>query len=218
MDDARLKSWETLFGRALVLLDSAAEMGASVEGWSFGGGTVLMRRYRHRFSKDIDIFVSDPQLLGYLSPRLNVRAESLTEHYVEQGNFVKLFFDEGEIDFVASGPLTENPFESEKILERDILVETTAEIVAKKIWHRGDEFKARGIFDLALVAEKAGQTLQAIAPVLRDRRDAVMRRIESHDVELRDAFAALEVLDYTRTYDECLTIVREAFNACRPEE
>jgi len=39
-----------------------------------------------------------------------------------------------------------------------------------------------------------------------------MRRIESHEVELRDAFAALEVLGYKRTYDECITIVREAFD------
>ena len=30
-----------------------------------------MRRYRHRFSRDIDIFVSDPQYLGYLDPELN---------------------------------------------------------------------------------------------------------------------------------------------------
>jgi len=57
--------------------------------WSFGGGTVLMRRYRHRVSKDVDIFVPDPQYLGYLSPRLNDAADSLTSKYLETANSVK---------------------------------------------------------------------------------------------------------------------------------
>lgn len=102
MAEDRLKVWETLFRRALRLIDSAAAVGISFEPWSFGGGTVLMRRHRHRFSKDIDIFVPDPQFLGYVSPRLNDTAESMTTDYVEQGNFVKLLFPEGEIDFIAS--------------------------------------------------------------------------------------------------------------------
>ena len=67
-----------------------------------------MRRHHHRFSKDIDIFVPDPQVLPYLSPRLNDAAESLTTDYVEQAGFLKLVFPEGEIDFVASETLTEN--------------------------------------------------------------------------------------------------------------
>jgi hypothetical protein len=39
--------------------------------WTFGGGTALMTILNHRLSKDIDIFLSDPQLLTLLSPRLN---------------------------------------------------------------------------------------------------------------------------------------------------
>ena len=57
MAEDRLKIWEALFQRALTLIDSVARLGARFEPWSFGGGTVLMRKYRHRFSKDIDIFV-----------------------------------------------------------------------------------------------------------------------------------------------------------------
>ncbi|TMG81556.1 MAG: nucleotidyl transferase AbiEii/AbiGii toxin family protein, partial [Betaproteobacteria bacterium] len=71
MDQERLKIWEILFQRALVLIDSAQDLGPALTTWSFGGGTVLMRRHGHRFSKDIDIFVPDPQWLGYLNPRLN---------------------------------------------------------------------------------------------------------------------------------------------------
>ena len=38
--------------------------------WTFGGGTVLMLRFDHRLSKDIDLFVPDPQYLGHVNPRL----------------------------------------------------------------------------------------------------------------------------------------------------
>lgn len=58
----RLKTWETLFKRAMRVLDSAIRT-VPEDDWSFGGGTVLMLKQRHRFSKDIDIFVSDPQYI-----------------------------------------------------------------------------------------------------------------------------------------------------------
>ena len=86
--DERLNRWEVLFKRALILIDSVRDFGIPVDDWTFGGGTVLMRRYRHRFSKDIDIFINDPQFLGYLSPRLSPIAESLTTKYGSSGNRV----------------------------------------------------------------------------------------------------------------------------------
>jgi Nucleotidyl transferase AbiEii toxin, Type IV TA system len=157
--DARLTVWETLFRRTLELIDSVADAGITIEHWTFGGGTVLMRRYQHRLSKDVDIFLPDPQYLAYLTPRLNTKAESLTDRYVEQHGFLKLFFPEGEIDFVVAGPLTKPPTTLENVLGREVSVETSVEIVAKKVWYRGAEFTARDIFDLALVAEKEAEAL-----------------------------------------------------------
>jgi len=211
MAEDRLKIWETLFQRALELIDSVSYAGITLEDWSFGGGTVLMRRHHHRFSKDIDIFVPDPQFLGYLNPRLNTKAESLTAKYVEQANSLKLIFPEGEIDFVASAPLTEDPTITEVLFGRPVQVETSTEIVAKKVWHRGVEFTARDIFDLAMVAEIEPKALWKIEPILNDRRDAVLRRIASQDAFLRDAFAELEVLDYRRSFDECIALLKRAF-------
>lgn len=210
MADAALQSWEVLFRRALDLIDSVQYAGVVLEDWSFGGGTVLMRRHRHRFSKDIDIFISDPQFLGCLTPRLNPRAEALTAHYLEQGGFLKLYFPEGEIDFVASAPLTQAPYQRELIFGRPVNVETSTEIVAKKVWHRGGDFTARDLFDLALVLEKEPEALREIAPVLRARRTAIFARIEVHDRALREAYEALQTLDYTPTYDECVALVRLA--------
>lgn len=215
MAEDRLKTWETLFRRALVLIDSVAKAGITLSEWSFGGGTVLMRRYRHRFSKDIDIFIPDPQYLNYLSPHLNDTAESMTGDYTLQANFLKLQFPEGEIDFVVSAPLTENPTIAETIFDRRVMVETSTEIIAKKVWHRGDQFRARDIFDLSLVAEKESVALAPIAPVLRDRREAILAWIAAKESSLRSDYANLELLEYRRTYDECLVTVKKAFQQAK---
>lgn len=209
MADARLRIWESLLERALALIDSVSDAGIVLEDWSFGGGTVLMRRHHHRVSKDIDIFLSDPQYLGYLSPRLNPTAESMTAHYVEQAGHVKIIFPEGEIDFVVSAPLTENPYEPEIHFGRPVNVESSTEIVAKKVWHRGVEFTARDMFDLALVVEKEPDTLYEIQPVLRDRRDVILERIRRNDIPMREEFLALEILDYQKTFDECVALVTD---------
>jgi len=156
----------------------------------------------------VDIFINDPQFIGYLTPRLSAIAESLTTDYVEDRNFLKLVFPEGEIDFVASAPLTEEPAVTEQLFGRPILVEKSSEIVAKKIWHRGAQFTARDIFDLAMVSEKEPDALQAIAPVIHDRRDVILSRIEKHSATLHESFQLLQVLDYRRTFEECVEIVR----------
>ena len=63
--------WKGLLGHALTLIDEIAEHGRADAFWTFGGGTVLMLRYGHRLSKDIDIFVPDPQYLGFVNPRIS---------------------------------------------------------------------------------------------------------------------------------------------------
>lgn len=171
-----------------------------------------MRRYMHRFSKDVDIFVPDPQWLGFLTPRLNAKADSITSNYLEQTGFLKLYFPEGEIDFVASNPLTTSPYVPETLFDRTVLVETSTEIIAKKVWHRGEQFTARDMFDLALVTEKEPQALRPIKRLLHDRRKVVMERIGKHEEILRETFDALEVLDFKRDYDECLDLIKIAFS------
>ena len=211
MED-RLRIWEALFRKALRAIDSADPGVFRPENWSFGGGTVLMRRYHHRLSKDIDIFVPDPQYLGYLSPRLNDTVSELTSNYNEQTTFLKLYFDEGEIDFIVSRPLTTRPTLVETIFDRPIRVDTSAEILAKKLNYRGSEFAARDIFDFSLIAEKERDAIEKARPYIREQRNAILARISSADKILRTTFAALEKLDYHRTYDECVDIVKDVLN------
>ena len=63
--------WQELLLHALRIIDDIKKHGTIDPFWTFGGGTVLMLRYQHRMSKDIDIFVPDPQYLGFLTPRLS---------------------------------------------------------------------------------------------------------------------------------------------------
>jgi len=55
------KTWEGLFQHALRLVDEIHARGTRHLYWTFGGGTALMRKYKHRLSKDIDIVVPDPR-------------------------------------------------------------------------------------------------------------------------------------------------------------
>jgi hypothetical protein len=42
---------------------------------------------------------------------------------------------------------------------KEVRVETSVEIIAKKMWHRGNAITGRDIFDFALVAEKDPDSL-----------------------------------------------------------
>jgi hypothetical protein len=85
--------------------------------------------------------------------------------------------------------------------------------VAKKIWHRGAEFTARDIFDLSVFLEFEPNRVEVIRPILEERRRIVLERIDSaHDV-LSESFDALDILDYRKSFDECVNIVRGALLA-----
>ena len=141
-------SWKNLFSAAMQQIKQA-NLPSSM--WTFGGGTVLMHKFNHRFSKDIDIFFSDRQLLGYISPRINDALEDRAIKYIEQDNFTKIYLKEGEIDFILS-PRISNCKPVQAIIEGEkIFLDHPVEIIAKKIEHRANEFKARDVFDLAIV-------------------------------------------------------------------
>lgn len=196
--------WSTLLTHAFTLVDEIARHGISAPFWTFGGGTVLMLRYGHRLSKDIDIFVPDPQYLGFVSPRLSDAAERVTTDYVEGPGYVKLLRPEGEIDFVASPNLTARPFDEWTLLGRTVKVETAAEIVAKKLWHRGDRATARDLFDLSLVIEREPEQLATAAPFLVRHRDAFLMQIRQRRPVLSAQFEAIDVLGYQPRYDEAV--------------
>ncbi|MBI5511717.1 MAG: nucleotidyl transferase AbiEii/AbiGii toxin family protein [Deltaproteobacteria bacterium] len=202
--------WETLFRHSLDILDSVAgNTGGRAPVWTVGGGTMLMRRYHHRESKDVDIFLDDAQWLGTLTPRLNAVAENKTTEYLEQGGFLKLYFPSGEVDFIVAGSITDPPFAVETVLGREVRVETDAEIIGKKLKHRAAQLRARDIFDVACVLEKNPSALDAIGSIVAVAKPVVLARLSDRARELREDFRAIARLDYRPTYEAAVAVVTE---------
>lgn len=168
-----------------------------------------MLRYGHRRSKDIDIFVPDPQYLGFVTPRLSDLAESIAPDYVEGAGYVKLIRAEGEIDFVASSNLTDDPCETWTLLRRRVRVETAAEIISKKLWYRGDRLNARDLFDMSLVVEREPDALRRAAKFLVRHRLELLRQLDERKAVLSSQFDAIDALDYRPTFDEASARVAE---------
>jgi predicted nucleotidyltransferase component of viral defense system len=105
---------------------------------------------------------------------------------------------------VASPNLTEAPFEMWSLLGREIRVETAAEIVTKKLWHRGDRATARDLFDLSLVIEREPDALRRAAPFLSRHATEFMAQLASRRKVLQAQFDAIDTLDYRPTFDDAL--------------
>lgn len=207
-------SWKILLQEAFKIIDDLeARGGIAKPFWTFGGGTVLMLRYGHRLSKDIDIFVPDPQYLGYVSPRLSDVAAEVSEDYVEASGYVKLIRPEGEIDFVAASNLTNLPFEIWHLLGREVKVETSAEIVAKKLWHRGHTATARDLFDLALVIEKDSENLKTASEYLKKHSAMFLGQLKSRQKILESQFNAINALNFRPTFTESFVSAQAFLNA-----
>jgi len=202
--------WQTLFPQALRLIDEIAEHGGKKDPFfTFGGGTVLMLRHQHRMSKDIDIFVPDPQSLGFVTPRLSEIAEEICNaKYVEAANYVKLFREEGEIDFVASPNLLpdEHAFERWDLFGRSVRVESSAEIVAKKMYHRGAEATARDLFDLALVIEREPSALTHAESFMYRHLDAFTDNLKAPSERYIAQFNSIETLDYNPSLEQAVSV------------
>lgn len=199
--------WRTLWASALVLVDHL-EAHAPGVAWTFGGGTVLMLRIAHRQSKDIDLFVPDPQCLGFVNPRLSDVAERVSADYEETAEFIKLFLPEGEIDIVAGSALTATPWDLVAVGGRTIHVETCAEIMAKKMWHRGDRAKARDLYDLCAVDDAEPEAIQAAAPFFGRHGAAFLAGLEDRADIARAEFAQIDTIGPARDFDACLLQAR----------
>jgi hypothetical protein len=175
-----------------------------------------MFRYGHRLSKDIDIFVPDPQYLGYVTPRLSDTAASLTEEYTEMpGSFVKLQFEEGEVDFVAAPNLTDAAWERWEIQGRPVRVETAAEVIAKKMYHRGDRATARDLFDLSMVVEREPEALAAATPFLMWHRDRFLEQIKQPGAGFLATFESIAATGYRPSLEHCVEVATAYLSALK---
>lgn len=204
--------WAALFESALTLTDHLATV-IDRPVWTFGGGTVLMLRLNHRYSRDIDLFVPDPQYLGHVTPRLSDAAENLTTEYIEAAGYVKLLMPTGEIDIVVGESLTNQPWEMVAHRGRQIRVETNAEILAKKMYHRGNLAKARDLFDLCAVADLDPVSVEQAAPFLTRYGDLFIAQLKANAGYIEEDFAQIRRIGYKRPFEECLTLAESIIDA-----
>jgi len=202
-------AWASLFDSATEIIQHAqAAIGFDFE-WSLGGGTVLMFDFNHRQSKDIDIFISDIQYLGFLNPRLQDYASVHCDDYEDMTHYIKLRNRFGDIDFIVASALTENPYTQRRIRGVRTLVQTREEIVARKLHHRGAHPTARDLLDLAVVASKEQNLSDLISPVIREHGEALLEQCLVRHALLEIEFNQLATIDCQMNFQECLAIVRQ---------
>lgn len=124
---------------------------------------------------------------GYLSPRLNSYVEALTEDYDEAAASLKLRFAEGEIDFIVAAPLLQLPEESSP--ETPFALEAIAEVLAKKLFHRGWKLAARDLFDWWAIETKAPNAIPKakLAGLLKTRFDEISTALNAMSQSSRAA-------------------------------
>lgn len=211
--------WKPLLHKALACIDTLAERDMKAK-WSFGGGTAMMMTYSHRESKDIDIFITDPQLIGYLSPRLHDDIQAMTDctGYDEQATILKLILDRGEIDFIVAASLTRHPFEDWKFEGRKIVRERPIEIVAKKVFYRAVDFRVRDVFDLACLLEREPEEVAKEEGLFFAKRDVIVVRLEAMRKTYKEQARQLIAIKpgFEKLRDEAIDRVLEFYRSAAP--
>ena len=211
-----MSGWRRLLGRTLDGLSDLEQQGRPVPDWVLGGGTALMLHANHRFSRDIDAFIDDPQYLALLSPETtdvwNCNDWDKAAHYL------KLRYPEGEIDFIVSGAISDlDPAEKGIDLTSvragwnpTIMVERPAEIALKKMYHRATMLKPRDIFDIAVIKKIDGSSLIANLGEVASKKDDLVRRLASIRVDyLKTDLAELDIQPgWEHEQETCLETAR----------
>lgn len=180
-----MEAWRSLIRRAVARLEA---VGLGRDEWTWGGGTVLMLRYRHRTSRDVDLFIDDVQYLSYLSPRLNDQQSADMLGYSEQANHLRLEYPEGEIDFLAVAPVFPDlkpVAEQVEGVEGAVRLMADKEIIAQKLFYRAATFTGRDLYDFVTVAGGRPDLLkdEALRKIVWSRRDALVAALSSPNCE-----------------------------------
>lgn len=210
MAQEQLKNWERLFAQAMQVIDAAQRAERHSIVWTLGGGSALMRRHRHRRSAGVDLFVRDVRMLHGLPPRPIENNAGPALDYVQEPASVRIYFPDGEVAFIASGLHVSDPVRREWILGRPVLVETSPEILAKKLERGAASFSARDLFDFAVIAALEPNAIREVRGLLRSHRGGLLARLREHGPTLREDFAALDSWQLHPTFEECVAALRTA--------
>lgn len=169
----------------------------------FGGGTALAIYYfQHRLSFDIDLFVTDAQLMNYLSPKhwIEEANDFNGDTYVDLANHIRVLYRQNNIkidilvaqDFLGKSLVDD----SKEIFHANVHVESIEDIIAKKIVYRRNDNLTRDIIDIAVAIKYADNLLKRLYE---------LELISLNDIN--ELFKSLSKLDRD-TFDEELEIVK----------
>ncbi|WP_246820628.1 nucleotidyl transferase AbiEii/AbiGii toxin family protein [Bradyrhizobium iriomotense] len=172
--------WAQLFRIACAMIRHVNAEQNIIDHWTFGGGTAMMLQIDHRISQDVDIFLPDPQVLPFLDPQKHdFNFEIRPADYNGDGaRSLKLSFEFGQIDFIVATSLTSSPTTQATVEGEMILLETIPEIIAKKIYHRGNSITPRDIFDIAASGEMHAESIIKELARYRDRVAGTLATID----------------------------------------
>jgi hypothetical protein len=211
-----LSNWRQLLDRTLQGLAELKRLGQPVPDWVLGGGTALMIFADHRLSRDIDVFIDDPQYLALLSPETTevwkCSAWDRAAHYL------KLKYPEGEVDFIVTAAISSLPPVEKQIdltgirkgSKPTIRIDPPVEIALKKLHYRGTMLKPRDMFDISVIDAIDGDELVANLHEVAEKKDDLLRRLD--DIKEDFIQAELAELDirpqWERHKKTCLESVR----------
>ncbi len=183
----------------------------------FGGGTALAIYYfQHRRSFDIDLFVTDPQIIGYLSPKhwIEDSKNFNPTQYIDQASHIRILSREKiKVDILVAQDFVNEAFvdKTKSLFSRDIYVESVEDIIAKKIIYRRRDNKTRDIVDIGVALSKNPEILKTLY---------AKGAIETSDIlELKEAILALDVAEYESELEEIepfgayMDIALDAYNS-----
>jgi predicted nucleotidyltransferase component of viral defense system len=152
----------------------------------FGGGTALAIYYfQHRLSFDIDLFVTDIQILNYLSPKHWIEETNLfnSSSYIDLSNHIRVLHKENniKIDVLVAQEASKEYLidDSKKIFDTTIYIESIEDIIAKKIVYRRKDNLTRDIIDIAISIKYADNILQKLYDMEKIDRDDVQELYNS---------------------------------------
>ena len=92
-------------------------------------------------------------------------------------------------------------------------VETSAEILAKKMWHRGNMATARDLFDLCAIADFEPEAVEVAGPAMLRHGAEFLRQLEQREKYLSVQFAEIDARAFHKPYAAC---VLQAQSIIRP--
>ena len=142
-----------------------------------GGGTALAARWQHRHSTDVDLFADASDYEGlFMSEQrfrtdLELHAPSARNIVIEPGFARIVLADGGEISVSTSPSLTAHPVSGDTVRGTSVPLETTAEILAKKLRYRmiqNAQIVPRDLYDISFARWNDPKALQTALSTLKD--------------------------------------------------